>query len=455
MAAHPPDPPPRSLGRTAPSGATRPERSGAPRRGRPPLALAATVTTLWAAVVSYLPVAVVMWLVRLAEGDSSITGAAQAGLAAWLLGHGVPLDTPTGPLGLPPLLLSVLAAWRICRAGVHTTRAIGARRSRSPLRAGAVAIAVGLVYGAVGVAAATVASSPSATIDPVRSGVGLAAFGAVAALLGAGQTTGALHAAARRCPTLIRQALRTGLVAALLMFAAGAAAAGLSVAINGGDAADTIGAYRAGVAGQAGITVLSLAYSPNATVWAAAYLLGPGFAVGTGTAVRTSEVSLGSLPAVPLFAGLPNGPVGGLSAALLALPVLAAMTAGWVLARRRLTGIDPAGGTGRSPRGRRPGAGRPGWVSPGTGRPGWVSPGTGRPGWVSLLVCAAASGPVAGAIVGVGALASGGPLGAGRLAEIGPTSWQTALAACVVASIGTAVGAAAARAVAAPPDRPA
>ena len=76
----------------------------------------------------------------------------RTGFAAWLLAHGVPLRTELGPIGLVPLAISVLAAWRLIRAGVHAARAAGARRSRSvapALRAGvAVAVAYGL-YGTV------------------------------------------------------------------------------------------------------------------------------------------------------------------------------------------------------------------------------------------------------------------------------------------------------------------
>lgn len=416
MAAHPPQPRPRSSDRAASdSAAAAPPRSGASRRGRAPLVVAATVNTLWAALVSYLPIAAATWLVRLAEGESSLPGAARIGLAAWLLGHGVPLETPTGPLGLPPLMLSALAAWRIYRAGVYTTRAIGARRTGSPGQVAAVAVAVGAAYGLVGAAAAVGTGTVATVGDPLRAAIGLAGFGAIGALLGAARTTGTLHQLALWCPAPLRNGARSGVAAALLILAAGAAAAGLSVAINGGDAADTIGVYRAGVAGQAGIVVLSLAYAPNIAVWAAAYLLGPGFALGTDTAVRTSEVTLGSLPAIPLLAGLPNGPAGGLSAALLALPVLAGMTAGWVLTRRwrPVDGAVPVS-------------------------------------WPLLMAAAAISGPVAGLILGLAAAASGGPLGAGRLTEIGPVPWQVAAAGGALVAVAAMVGAAAARAVAAP-----
>jgi hypothetical protein len=293
---------------------------------------------------------------------------------------------------------------------VHVSRAIGARAGRSPRQALTVAVAVGIGYALLGALAAVVVDAGGPRVSPVRAAVTFAVFGALSALVGALRTTGVSALLARRSPPPLRDGVRTGLVAGLLLLGAGAGAAGLSVATGGGDAADMIGAYRTGVAGQAGITLVSLAYAPNATVWSAAYLLGPGFAVGTDTAVRTSEVSVGALPAVPLLAGLPRGPVDGLGAGLLAVPVLAGMAAGWLLARRllRLAAEDRV-----------------------------------VLGWGPLLVPAALAGPVAGLLLGGAAAASGGPLGGGRLAEIGPVPWQVAAVATVVVAAGALLGAAA------------
>ncbi|MEU4594877.1 cell division protein PerM, partial [Micromonospora aurantiaca (nom. illeg.)] len=170
-----------------------------------------------------------------------------------------------------------------------------------------------------------------------------------------------------------------------------------------------------------GITLVSLAYAPNATAWSASYLLGPGFAVGTDTAVRTSEVSVGALPAVPLLAGLPRGPMDGLGGALLAVPVLAAMAAGWLLARRLLR----VAAEERT-----------------------------EVGWPALLLPAALAGPVAGALLGLFAAASGGSLGGGRLAEVGPSPWAVAAVATLVIGVGAALGAAATRTLTRPTPPP-
>ena len=380
----------------------------ASRKKRAPLPVAVAVATVWAALVSYVPVAVALGLAQFVEGTGSLGGAARLGLAGWLLGHGVPLDTPTGPLGLAPLALGALAAWRVSRAGVHVSRAVGARNRGTPVQALAIAGTVGLAYGVVGVLAAVVLNTGGISASPPRAGLTLVAFGAAAALVGALRTTGALRLLAHRMPGLLRDALRTGVVAAFLVLGAGAGAAGLAVALEAGNASDLLRAYQTGVAGQAGITLVSLAYAPNAAVWSAAYLLGPGFAVGTDTAVRTTEVTVGALPAVPLFAGLPEGPLGGAGAALLAVPVVAGMAAGWLLARRVL----------RADRSAR---------------------------WRVLLGAALLSGPVAGLVLGGAALVSSGPLGAGRMAEIGPVAWQVAAMAALVVAVGAMIGAAGTR----------
>jgi hypothetical protein len=59
-----------------------------------------------------------------------------------------------------------------------------------------------------------------------------------------------------------------------------------------------------------------------------------------------------------------------------------------------------------------------------------------------VLGSAALAGPVAGAVLGVLAWASGGPLGAGRMAQIGPVPWQVALVAAGVVTASATTGAA-------------
>ena len=372
-------------------------------RSHAPLPLAATVAAAAAAVVSLAPVVLVVTLLRISDGAGlGLSAPVRVATAGWLLAHGVPLQAGTGVIGAVPLAVAALAAWRLARAGVHVTRALGARGSGSWRRALAAAGATGLAYGAIGLLITAAAAGPGWWTEPVRAGATMALFAFLAASYGSLRTTGAAAALSARLPRVVREGARTGVVAALLVLAAGAATAGIAVAIGGGGAADTVAAYRTGVAGQAGLTLVCLAYAPNLAVWAAAYLLGPGFAIGAGTVVRSSEVVLGPLPALPVFAGLPDGPLPSVGAALLTVPTIAGFAGGWLLARRV-----------RAASGRLPG----------------------------MLVGAVVAGVLAAALLGLAAVASGGPLGAGQLATTGPPAWQVALVAGALVTPGTLLGA--------------
>ena len=408
--------------------------------GRAPLAVAAGFATLWAALLSYLPVFAVVGLARTLEGSGGLGGAAEAGLAGWLLGHWVPIGTSIGPLALAPLLLTILATWRLNRAGLHVTRAIGARHSGSPGVALRVAAMIAVAYAILGWLAALVVDGPGTEVSAGRAALNFFLLGLTASLVGALRGTDGLATVARRMPPPLRHGLRTGVVSAMLLVAIGGALAGLSVALGAGQAADMIAAYRTGVAGQAGITLLSLAYGANAAVWAASYLLGPGFLLGADSAVRLTEVSIGPLPTLPLLAGLPNGPVGAAGAVLLAVPVLVGMSAGWLLTRRLSHGRGH--GAPKHP------------VQGGPSRPGEPPHHSAQAPWSQVIGAALIAGPVTGLTLGVLAWLSGGALGNGRLAQIGPIPWEVAVVATAVVGVSTTIGAAAARAFRSSPTRP-
>jgi hypothetical protein len=123
--------------------------------------------------------------------------------------------------------------------------------------------------------------------------------------------------------------------------------------------------------------------------------------------VRVTEVTVGAVPAVPLSAGLPTAPLSGPAALALGGPLLAGIVAGWLLARRAR-----AVGSARRP----------------------VS-------WRGLLGAALLAGPIAGVLIGLAAMASGGPLGGGRLAAVGPAGWQVGAVSSGVVALGAVIGA--------------
>ena len=183
-------------------------------------------------------------------------------------------------------------------------------------------------------------STPDASVSAGRAALMMGVGGFALAGLGALGHGRPGRLLARRIPSLALDVARTGACAALLTLAAGAGIAGVALAVGGGDAATMLAATH-GVVGQAGVTVACLAFAPNVAVWGAAYLLGPGFAVGTDTVVSPGDVLIGPLPGLPVLAGLPPVPLSGLGPALLGVPVVAGICAGALLARRRVGGWGP------------------------------------------------------------------------------------------------------------------
>ncbi|HZM79540.1 MAG TPA: DUF6350 family protein, partial [Candidatus Limnocylindrales bacterium] len=390
----------------------------APRPGAP-LLVAAFVNTLWAALICLAAVTLLVVLGRVSLGQRPTGVEALVAVGGWLLSHGVPIKSGPIEISLAPLSVTILALWRLNRAGVHTSRGIGARDSGSLKAALSVAGTVGLVYGLLGLGAALILARPAITVVWWRAALQLAVIGAFAALLGSIRTTGALRAVARRTPTLVRDALRAGVVAPLFLLGAGAAVTGVSVAVHGQEAARILHATPNGPAGQAGITVVCLAFAPNFVAWAAAYLLGPGFILRAGSLVSPALVTAGQVPPerrapldqLPAMAGLPDGPMQGPLWLLLGLPALAGLGAGLLLVRRRLRPRRSRSGDTLVP----------------------------VPHWGRMLMSAGLAGPIGGLLMAAASFAASGQLDDGEPA-LGPVVWRASLFAMLALGAGALLG---------------
>ncbi|MFB7884402.1 DUF6350 family protein [Microbacterium sp. NPDC056057] len=111
-------------------------------------------------------------------------------------------------------------------------------------------------------------------------------------------------------------------VAAVALFAR----AGQIVALFQAGDVDPIGATV--------ITLVQLAYVPTLAVWGMSFVAGPGFAVGTGTAVSPAGTQVGVIPGLPALGAVPESTTSWLLLLAL-LPIALGALAGWI-ARSRL-----------------------------------------------------------------------------------------------------------------------
>ncbi|GAB3616297.1 hypothetical protein GCM10027416_08540 [Okibacterium endophyticum] len=166
------------------------------------------------------------------------------------------------------------------------------------------------------------------------------------------------------------------------------------------------GLYETGqptVVGATMTTLAQLAFLPNAVIWVASWLVGPGFALGAGTSVSPVDTVVGPVPAVPLLGVVPTGDfVFGFVG--LVVPLLAGFIAAMAVRPRLAAAIG-----NRSP-------------------------------IVWLSIAAAGIGVVSGVILGLLAWFSHGAAGPGRLADVGPNALLVGLVSCALVTVAALIG---------------
>ena len=334
---------------------------------------------------------------------TGLAGVLRTTAVLWLVAHHVGFTVRgAGRIGMLPLGLVLLPGALLATAGRWVVRAGGVTRLR---HAGYAAIALALPYtllaGALAVACRTAQAAPSLWQAVVASFLLAVVAGGLGALRGLAPWPRLASLLAPRPRSIVLGVL--GAVA--LLAAAGAALTGGSLAVHLTQVKAATGALGPGPAGAALLLLAQVAYAPNAIIWAVAYMLGPGFAVGAGTIVAPTGSALGALPAFPMLAALPSGTrsAGSVLILVMAVPYLAGVFTGIVTVRVMPTPATEAAAL---------------W--------GFVA------------------GAAAGALAGLAAAFSGGPLGDGRLAAVGPSGWQVGLVAMLEIGVTAALTAAAA-----------
>jgi Family of unknown function (DUF6350) len=199
--------------------------------------------------------------------------------------------------------------------------------------------------------------------------------------------------------TVVVTALRGGAAAAAAVLTLAAVVTSAAILVSYARIITLYESLHTEVLGGVTITLGQLALLPNLVIYTASWLVGPGFALGTGSTVSPLATQLGPVPAIPVLGALPLGELAFGFVGLLA-PVVVGFLVGAILgvsARRTL------GGRG-------------------------------------LVLVAVGIGVVGGAILGLLAWASTGSAGPGRLQDVGPNplavgGWAT-LELCIAALAG-------------------
>jgi hypothetical protein len=356
----------------------------------------------------------------------------RAAVDIWLVGHGVDIRLQLDPalaagLGLPgadaafPLTIAALGfALLTVLLGIRAGSRVAETRFR--LLGEIVAVAT---FGLLSLAATLSALYPYARPSIVQGALFPTLVFGVGVLLGSLRTrkwrrsrTGATPNAAEHDgsslsdwfndwnPTLraiTATATRAGAGAAAAILAVSSLTLAFMLAINYAGVVALYEGLQTGVLGGIVLTIGQLAFIPNLVIWAMAWLVGPGFSIGTGSIVSPLATQLGPIPAIPAFGAIPTG---DLSWAFLSV-LLPIVTGFLVAAVTRPTLVRELGDYA-----------------------------TGR--WLSLA--GVAVGLVSGAILGFLAGLAGGSAGPGRLAHLGPDALSVGLCVALEVAVGAVAG---------------
>jgi hypothetical protein len=334
-----------------------------------------------------------------------LAGALRSAGLLWLVAHHVEVSVRgVGMIGLLPLGLVLLPAALIEKAGRWMAHE-GHVTSLLDVAPAAISIALpyALFTGAVALASGTAVATPSLW-QAVMMGFLIALF---ASAFGAARALGPWRKLAGRVRPRLRSVV-LGMVAALALLAVcGALLSAISLMVHFGAYRQAVGALNPGIFGSVLLLLASLCYLPNSIIWAVAYMLGPGFSFGIGTAVSPSGSALGAIPAFPMLAALPVGEKAAFPAWLgffvLLTPYLAGALAGLMTVR-----IAPT------------------------------------PSLEAAPLWGLVTGSLTAVVIGVCAKFSGGSLGAGRLASVGPAGGEVGLVAVLEVGVTAALVAGAA-----------
>jgi hypothetical protein len=341
----------------------------------------------------------------------------RASVDLWLVGHGVDITLVLDPataasLGIPaagaPVTLTIAAlgfALLTVVLGVRAGRRVAETRHRA--LGGLASLGT---FALASFAVTFTSRHPDASPSLWQGTVLPTAVFAIGLVIGVRRTQAGPDAPPRRFrdPTRNwRPDARAAIVAALRGGAA--AAAGIITLASLATAALIVASYAKVISlyeslhsellGGIAVTLGQIALLPNIVIWTASWLIGPGFALGTGSSVSPLGTRLGPVPAIPILGALPPGQLAFGFVGLL-VPVVVGFLVGAILGPPLKREADGA----------------------------------------LLVVAGLGVGLVGGVILGLLAWFSAGAAGPGRLADVGPNPWAVGVAAAIELGVAATIG---------------
>jgi cytoskeletal protein RodZ len=272
----------------------------------------------------------------IATGGAGVSADAAfaSAIPLWLAAHQIPLVLQGQPFSMLPLLPTAAVVAVVVLGSGWSVRRLGGRFRTD---AGAVVATIAGAHAAVAVlGSALLPRAADVAVAPWSAMVGGGLVAGTGAAVGVLRTCGLPPDSAARLPAWLLPALRGTAVALTGLGCAGAVTVLAALILRAPEVAAAYAQIAPDLGAGVGVTLLALAYLPNAVLAGVGWALGPGVAVGAGGASPFVAHSPGP-SSFPLLAALPADAPSVWALAVFVLPAAVGVIAG--IAVRRAAGV--------------------------------------------------------------------------------------------------------------------
>lgn len=270
-----------------------------------PIPVAGAIAGITSVAIGFISSFVVVFVVWLFAGHGNETTAQviRASGIGWLGTQFVPIEITGTPYGLMPwgfVIIPVIALWKTMHWALKSAQPETVRDYW--YTAGAVAG----VYALLGMFVSMFTSTNDLKTNAFRTLINtfvLAALVTIASVLTYAPSKTLLI---DPLPPMIIDGIRPGFIASGFLVFLGALLSTVSLVLHFGEVKSVATLMAPSALDGFFMMLLGIAYLPTAAIWAMAYIIGPGIALGSTATISAELTNPGRLPAFPMLAALPS-----------------------------------------------------------------------------------------------------------------------------------------------------
>lgn len=270
-----------------------------------PIPVAGAIAAITSVALGFLASFVVVFIVWLFAGHGNETTAqvVRASGIGWLGTQFVPIEIAGTPFGLMPwgfIIVPVIVLWKTMHWALKSAQPQTVRDYWYT------AGAVSGVYALLGMFVSMFTSTNDLKTSALRALINTFVIAALVCISSVLTYAPSKSLLIDPLPPMIIDGIRPGFITSGFLVFVGALLSTASLILHFGEVKSVATLMAPSALDGFFMMLLGIAYLPTAAIWALAYIIGPGIALGTTATISPALTNPGRLPAFPILAALPS-----------------------------------------------------------------------------------------------------------------------------------------------------